>query len=205
MRKFVKKNHHKYLAELVGTFVLCLAVSLSLTGAFALSTPLAAGMALGLGVYTLGSVSGAHFNPAITIGLLTIGKITGRNAKYYIISQIIGAALAVLFLKYCLKLPVADLAASNSPQIVGAEFIGAFVFAMGVAAATLGKVTAGASGLTVGGSLLLGIAIAAAAGSNAVLNPAVALAVGTFSFTYLIGPIVGAILAMTAYKYLTDQ
>ncbi len=204
MKKQLKKHHRKYLAELIGTFILCLAISLSLTGAFAVSTPIAAGLALGLGVYTLGGISGAHFNPAITIGLLSVGKITGKQATYFVAFQILGAALAVLFIEHGLKMKVADLAASNDPKILGAEAVGAFVFAAGVAAAAHQKVSQGASGLVVGSSLLLGIALAAGAGSNGVLNPAVALAIGSYSFCYLVGPIAGAILAMTAYKYLND-
>lgn len=203
MVKFMKKHQRKYLAELIGTFILCMAVNLSLAGAFVVGTPFAAGIALGLCVYTLGGVSGAHFNPAITAGLWSIGKITGKHTGYYIAAQIVGAALAVLFIKHGLKIEPSNLIAANSPKIIGAEFVGAFVFAFGVAAAMHGKISAGASGLAVGGSLLLGIALAAAAGSNAVLNPAVALAIGTYSLSYLIGPIVGAILAMWVYRYLS--
>lgn len=203
MVKHIKKHHRKYIAELLGTFILCMTVNLSLAGTFVVATPMAAGLALGLCVYTLGGISGAHFNPAITIGLWSIQKITPKHTLYYLASQIIGAALAVLFIKHGLKISAADLIAANSPKIIGAEFVGAFVFAFGVAAAMHGKITAGASGLAVGGSLLLGIALAAAAGSNAVLNPAVALAIGTYSLSYLIGPVVGAVLAMHAYRHLS--
>ncbi len=204
MKKQIKKHHRKYLAELFGTFVLCLAVNLSLMGNFPLSMPVAAGVALGLGVYTMGSISGAHFNPAITLGLLSIKKITGKHAAYYLAAQILGAAMAALFIQYCLKISPADVVGLNEPMIIGAEAVGAFVFAFGVAAAFHGKISPGASGLAVGGSLLLGVALAAAAGSNGVLNPALALAIGSYSLSYLIGPIAGAILAMTAYKYLSE-
>lgn len=204
MKKQIKKHHRKYLAEMFGTFVLCLAVNLSLLGNFPVSTPVAAGMALGLGVYTMGSISGAHFNPAITIALLCIKKITGKHAAYYLAAQIVGAALAVLFVRYGVKIQPADIAGLNAPMILGAEALGTFVLGFGVAAAFHGKVSPGASGLAVGGSLLLGISLAAAAGSNGVLNPAVALAIGSYSLSYLIGPIAGAILAMTAYRYLSE-
>jgi aquaporin Z len=201
--KHVRKNIRKYIAELVGTFVLSLTVSLSLVQGFPVITPIAAGMALGLGVYTMGGISGAHFNPAITLGVASIRKISGKDAVFYIIAQLIGAAAAFQLISRHLKVTPADLVAGESTHILGAEFLGVFVFAFGVAALVHGRVSAGASGLAVGGSLLLGILLAVGAGSNGVLNPAVALAIGSFSMSYLIGPILGAILAMTFYRYLT--
>ncbi len=64
----------KYFAEFLGTLILALAVSLSLKGGFPVSTPVIAALALGTGVYSMGALSGAHFNPAITIGLAVIKK-----------------------------------------------------------------------------------------------------------------------------------
>ncbi len=99
------------------------------------------------------------------------------------------------------SLPVT--AGANNATVLVAELIGTFVFAFGVASVAHGKISAGASGLMVGGSLLLGISLAAG-GSAGVLNPAVALAVGSFSLSYLIGPIVGGVLAMAVYRYLSE-
>ena len=88
-------------------------------------------------------------------------------------------------------------------MVIMAEIVGTFVFAFGVAAAVHGRVSQGASGLAVGGSLLLGISLAAK-GSNAVLNPAVALGIGSVSASYLIGPVIGAILAMVIYHFISE-
>jgi glycerol uptake facilitator-like aquaporin len=191
-----------YVAEILGTFILTLSVILSLNGLFPVPTPVIAGLALGLGVYTLGSVSGAHFNPAITLGALSIGKISTKDAILYIASQLIGAAgAAELARRVIIERQILVITESNLVML--AEMLGALVFALGVAAVVFGRVTQGASGLVIGGALLLGISIAAVA-SNGVLNPAVALGIGSFSFSYLFGPIVGAVLGMLLYKNLTQ-
>jgi glycerol uptake facilitator-like aquaporin len=112
---------------------------------------------------------------------------------------LIGAALATIVAKQFVVVPA--LTVLDNPMVLMGEALGAFVFAFGVAAAAHGKVSNGASGLAVGGSLLLGISIASVA-SNGVLNPAVALAIGSFSVSYLLGPIIGAVLAILTYKCL---
>ena len=58
---------NKYLAELLGTFALTLAVGVSLAGKFPVPTPLVAALALGICVYTMSAISGTHINPAITL------------------------------------------------------------------------------------------------------------------------------------------
>ena len=82
--------------------------------------------------------------------------------------------------------------------------LGTFWLAIGVAAVVYGKAPGPASGLTIGASLLLGIAMAAPV-SNGVLNPAVALGIGSFSAMYVIGPIVGSAIAMVLYRYLASE
>ncbi len=187
----------KYKAELIGTFVLALAVNISLAGTFPVPTPVIAALALGYGVYALGGISGAHFNPAITLGVMAARKISVKDGILYIAAQLVGAALATIVAKQLVVVPA--LTVLDNPMVLTGEALGAFVFAFGVAAAVHGKVSQGASGLAVGGSLLLGISIASPL-SNGVLNPAVALSIGSFSVSYLLGPIMGAVLAMLAYK-----
>lgn len=189
----------KYLAEITGTFILTFTVILSLAGAAPMATPIAAALAVGIGVYMFGSLSGAHFNPAITLGVLAVRKISVNDAVLYITSQLIGAGAATILARTIVEMPT--LTASSSPDVMMMELIGTFILALGVGAAVHGKVSPGASGLTVGGSLLVGI-IVAAAGSNGVLNPAVALGIGSFSYAYLLGPVVGGALGMVLYSNL---
>jgi aquaporin Z len=192
----------KYLAEMVGTFVLTFAVALSLGGHLALATPLMAGIALGLVVYAVGHISGGHINPAITIGLWSLKKISNKDAVFYIIFQFIGAIIALFLAGAFTTIPV--LTALNSWPVFFGELVGAFVFAFGVAAVATDKVPPAMSGLVVGGSLFLGISFASFL-SNGVLNPAVALGIGSFSLAYLFGPIVGAILGMQVHAALSHQ
>src|SRR4051812_38351318 len=99
------RRYASYAAEFVGTLVLVLAI----TGYVSASSkaleifPLAIvhGLALMGIVYTIGSISGAHVNPAVTLALLAIRKISGRDAGFYIGAQLLGgiagAFLAKLF------------------------------------------------------------------------------------------------------------
>ena len=193
----------KYLAEIFGTFGLTLAVSLSLGGFFPVPTPVIAALAVGLLVYTIGHISGTHINPAVTIGLLSIGKIEAKDALGYIIAQFIGAGLAVpvarLFIRVPLLMPVA-----NTFSVGLGELLGALFLVFGIVAVVYGKAPAQSSGIVIGGSLLLGISFAASV-SNGVLNPAVALGIGSFSFAYLWGPIVGAVLGAWLFKFLSGE
>lgn len=187
---------------MVGTFVLTFAVALSLTGKLALPTPLMAALALGLVVYAVGHISGAHINPAITVGLWSLKKIGTKDAIFYIIFQFIGAIIALL-LSASFTTPPSLTVLNNWPVFFG-ELFGAFFFSFGVASVATEKVPAAMSGLVVGASLFLGISFASFL-SNGVLNPAVALGINSFSLSYLFGPIIGAILGMQVFKMLSEK
>ncbi len=205
------KIYAKYLVEFLGTFALTLVVSLSLAGTFPVPTPVLAALTLGLFVYTVGHISGTHINPAITLGALSIGKIKLMDAVAYWIAQFAGAGLACLvsaqliertvlatFLDPTLGMVVVE------PMVTLTEALGTFFFAFGVAAVIYGRVPKDLTGIAVGGSLLMGISIAASL-SNGVLNPAVAFGISSFSFAYLVGPMIGAVLGMWAYKLVSEK
>ena len=192
----------KYIAECLGTFALTLVVALSLVGEFAVATPVLAALTLGLFVYSIGHLSGVHINPAVTIGAWSIDKITTQDAWRYIAAQFIGAAAALFLVS--VTVGGTELLVSDKWPVALAECLGTFFFTFGIASVIYGKTPGLLSGVVVGGSLLLGIAVAALLGSNGVLNPAVALGIGSFSFIYLCAPIVGSVLGMQAYKYLSE-
>lgn len=190
----------KYFAEFFGAFVLSVVVGLSVSGTFPIVTPILAGLTLGLFVYTIGALSGCHINPAVTIGLLSIGKIKMNEAAKYIVAQLLGGFLAsVLLVQLSITLP--PILAGGMTQVL-AETLGTMLLAFGVASIVYGKVSDVASGLVIGGSLLLGISIAAMMGSAGILNPAVALGLSAFHPTYLVGEVLGAVLGFNLYKNL---
>lgn len=193
----------KYLSELLGTFGLTLAVLLSLAGTLPVSTPVMAALTLGLFVYSLGHVSGTHINPAVTIGLWSVKKIGSIQAAGYIVAQLVGAWLAQ-WVSHAMGENVPHFIAANSLAVGGAEAIGAFFFAFGIASVVFGRAPVGSSGAVIGGSLLFGISLAASV-SNGVLNPAVAMGIGSLSTAYIFGPIVGATFGMWAYRWLAAE
>ncbi len=191
-------NIRAYSAELLGTFLLALLVHLSIGANFPIATPLVAGLTLGLIVYLFGAISGAHVNPAVTIALASIDKISWKEAGFYILSQCIGAGAAFLFARGLLGNSV-SLTVGTSMPILAAEAIGAGILVLGVSSVVHSKASCDASGLTIGTALALG-ALAASVQSNGVLNPAVALGIGSLSIAYVIGPIVGGVIAAQMYR-----
>src|ERR1700712_5966767 len=90
---------HKYVTEFIGTFFLVLTIGLAGLSGSTL-TPLAIGSSLMIMVYMGGHVSGAHYNPAVTIAVWMRGKLpTGDIAPYWI-AQLLGAILAALTVLY---------------------------------------------------------------------------------------------------------
>ncbi len=190
----------KYFAEFFGAFTLSLVVGLSVSSTFPIVTPVLAGLTLGIFVYTIGVLSGCHINPAVTVGLLSIGKIKMNEAAKYIVAQLFGGFLAsVILVQLSITLP--PILAGGMTQVL-AEMLGTMLLAFGVASIVFGKVSDVASGLVIGGSLLLGISIAAMMGSAGILNPAVALGLSAYHPTYLVGQILGSVLGFNLYKNL---
>lgn len=190
----------EYFIEAFGTFSLSLVVALSLAGMFPVATPVLAALTLGLFVYTVGHVSGSHLNPAVTIGMWSLGKIESKEATGYVIAQFLGAAAAFFLAQHFIPSLAYFQAQPGTFDTGLAEGLGALFFAFGIASVVFGKVSDEMKGLVIGGSLLLGIAVAFFSGSLGILNPAVALAVNSFNVVYLLGPIVGAVIGMWIYK-----
>lgn len=192
-----------YLAELIGTFLLAFVVRLSLSATFPLATPILAAVTLMLIVYMIAPISGAHVNPAVTLGLLSIRKINVQDAILYIIAQLIGATIALFLAPVFVSNPLAINPASL-PIVFLAEAVGATIFLFGISAVVHNNAPENMSGVTVGGSLLLGVIVASTL-SNGILNPAVALTLSSFTWAYIAGPIVGAIAGVWLYKAVAGK
>ncbi len=196
----------KHIAEFIGTFALSFVVLLAVSALSApVAIPVIAGLTLALFVYSIGPVSGCHINPSVTLGQLSIKKISPNDAVFYIIAQLFGAFVAMLVVKnlFLISTPVVPLVMNS--KIFFAEVFGAFFFNFGIASVVYGKAKEQMSGLVVGGSLLLGLLVSSLAGAAGILNPAVAVALGAVSLVYMLAPIVGAVLGAWAYKYLAGH
>ncbi len=188
------------VAELLGTMVLAVTVySMAARTSFPLFSGLAAGSTVAVFMLTVGSVSGAHLNPAVTLGLWSLNKIRTSKAIVYIACQMLGGLAAWALIKYFMGHNLESLAGNKFEwRVFVAEAVGAAVFTFGVAAAVLEKLKAGKLAFTIGGSLLLGIMVASLA-SNAVINPAVAVGIQSWNWAYATGPLLGAIIGMNLY------
>lgn len=195
-------KYHRFAAELLGAFCLTLVVWLSVAFTMDVPGPFIAALTLGLFVYMVGGISGAHLNPAVTIGMLSIGKIKTNDAVVYIICQLAGATLAMTMGR-AMSQQLGFISGEGTFSTGIGEALGAFFLTFAVASVTLQRVPAAAAGFVVGGSLLLGLYIASPF-SAAILNPAVALGVGAFGPMYILGPIVGAVAGAWARLKLED-
>lgn len=201
------------LAELFGCFVLTACLLNSGGNAFI------AAVAVMILVVGLSRLSGAHFNPAVTLALFATRHVSALKAAGYIVAQLLGAMLALIVVtQFVNNTPVAEgaqqlqvLAIPNLEEqwrpVLG-EALGALIFGFGVAAAVIGRKTGFEAGFIVGGSLLLGL-ILATLGSPAILNPAVALGMSAYHssnlwtiLTFAIAPVVGAVAGAWLYKLL---
>src|SRR4029453_8872817 len=92
---------NKYIAEFIGTFFLVLTIGCTVIGAGAgVIAPLAIGAALMVMIFAGGHISGAHYNPAVTLGVLIRGRLSVTDAIPYILSQLAAAALAAVAVKF---------------------------------------------------------------------------------------------------------
>lgn len=195
------------VAEFVGTFVLASAV-LAMVGrtSFPFFAALAAGLALTGMTLAFGAVSGGYFNPAITIAAWTIRKIETARALVFVAAQMLGGVVAWTLNQWLLDTTLKNIANTSFDwRIFTAEAVGTAIFAMVLAAASYQAYKGIVNAFTAGVGLALGIMVASFAG-NAVINPAVAVGIQSWSFVYAAGPVLGAIVGMNLYVLLfTDR
>ncbi|GAC1391811.1 MAG: hypothetical protein NVSMB46_05680 [Candidatus Saccharimonadales bacterium] len=149
-----------------------------------------------------GENSTVTLNPALTLGLWTVRKIQTTEALVYIAAQLLGGVVALRLLAYLQNGKITNIAGKNYDwRVFAAEAVGALIFGFGVSAAVHVYESVSKRAITVGLSFAMGVLIASFA-ANGLLNPAVAIGVHSYSFSYLVGPVIGAIVGMNIYKYL---
>lgn len=181
-----------------------------------LGIALAHGLGLAVMICIFGATSGAHFNPAVTIGLAVTNHIKPALALLYIIAQLVGATLSGLALRVMFPQAVWETAQLGTPMLgSGVSFgLGVFVEALltfflvlavfGTAVDERAPQIGGFGiGLTLMASILVGGSISGASLNPArTFGPALAGGFWTNDLVYWIGPIVGAIIAALLYQYV---
>jgi aquaporin Z len=203
----------KYLTEFIGTFFLVFTIGMTVVSGSDLA-PLAIGSALMVMVYMGGHVSGAHYNPAVTMAVYMRGKIAAGEIAPYWGAQIGGALVATgaahfLTGQAFAPAPGAD---AGAIQVLLAEVLFTFALALVVLNVATAEATAGNSyyGLAIGFTVAAG-AFAVGPISGGAFNPAVgtgpivanaALGLGGIGdlWYYWVGPLIGAVLAALAFR-----
>ncbi|MEP7009726.1 MAG: aquaporin [Acidobacteriota bacterium] len=215
------------IAEFIGTFALIFIGA----GAGALGIGGLVGVAFAHGLvivafaYAYGHISGTHINPAVTLGVLAAGKIEAGKAAAYIVVQILGGLVAAFTLRWVLGGVVGGLGAttlSQNLQIGGStvtitpliglvlEAILTFFLVNTVLNAAVSGKAGAQSGLAIGMTLTLAILMGGPL-TGASLNPArsigPALASGntTDLWVYLVGPVLGAVVAGLLYRGVLED
>lgn len=205
----------KYLVEFIGTFFLVLTIGMTVIdpGGAGAMAPLAIASVLMVMVYAGGHISGAHYNPAVTIAVFIRGKCSAKDIAPYIVAQCAAAAAAAgLILYFKSGATIVPVALDVVPVMV-AEFVFTFALAYVVLNVATAKANAGNSfyGLAIGFVVLAG-AYAVGPISGAMFNPAVAIGacvVGLREWTdlwmYLVADIAGGVAAAVAFKALVKD
>ena len=205
-----------YITEFIGTFFLVLTIGLTAGAVFA---PMIIGSMLMVMVYMGGHISGAHYNPAVSIAMIIRGLLSVKEAVKYILSQLAGAFLAAIFVQWVgpSAMQIAPNYSASVMQILAVEAIFTFALVLVILNVATNPKTEGNSyyGLAIGFTVMAAAFVGGGI-SGGVYNPAVGTGPilvdammgdgNTLSnlWYYLVGPIAGAVLATYVYKITTD-
>jgi aquaporin Z len=230
------KTNQKFVAELFGTFVLVLGGCG--TAVFAGSMVGFAGVALAFGLtvvamaYGIGNISGAHLNPAVSVGVFCAGRMSAKDLCLYVTAQIIGGLLAAALLAFVVA-QFGGLRGTFAANGYGADFYAdasgylhlsaagafviemvlTFVFLIVILGVTDPRATKGFAGLAIGLTLTL-IHLISIPLTNTSVNPARSISQAVFSdnslalpqlWVFIVAPIAGAVLAALAYRWLARE
>lgn len=223
----------RLVAEAIGTGILVLFGAGAVVAAVTLNEgvieyaglgmiAIAFGLAIAIAVYAYGNTSGAHINPAVTIGLASAGRFPWREVPHYVGAQLVGATVAALLIWAMLgdiaedagmgQTSIAD--GVNYLQAIIAEALATFLLLTAVMALAVDRRAPGGwAGLMIGLAVTTGILLIGAFTGGS-LNPArtfgpllVGSIAGSETFwgdlaAYIIGPIIGGVAATLAYDFV---
>ncbi|MBA0627824.1 hypothetical protein Godav_022632 [Gossypium davidsonii] len=214
----------KLMAEVLGTYFLifagCAAVVVNVNNEKVVSLPgisMVWGLAVMVLVYSLGHISGAHFNPAVTIAFATCKRFPLKQVPAYVFAQVIGSTLAAGTLRLLFSGPH-DVFAGTSPQgsdlqAFGIEFIITFYLMFIISGvATDNRAIGELAGLAIGATVLINVMFAGPI-TGASMNPARSLGPAIVSnhykgiWVYLMSPTLGAVSGAWVYNMVryTDK
>lgn len=201
-------NLRNGLAELVGTFIFVFAIIGAVNSGSGL-TPLAIGFALMVMVFATGHISGAHLNPAVSLGAWIRGALDLVGLAFYVVAQLVGAALAAAVSFAIWPAAPASAQIDLGPAfLVEALWTFVLVYVVLNVATTKSNVNNSFYGLAIGSTVFVG-AVAVGGISGGAFNPAVALGLsitGIFDFgaywLYFLAPLVGAVVAAFLFRAL---
>ena len=220
----------RYVAELVGTFVLVFGgvgtAVLAGDKVGALGVALAFGLTLLAMAYAIGPISGCHINPAVTVGFLAVGRISVRDAVGYIVGQVVGGVIAAAIL-----LGVADSvpggysagkagfgtngygdrspAGYHLPGVLLIEIVLTALLVFTVLACTDAIAVVGFAGIPIGLTLTL-IHLVSIPVDNTSVNPARSIGPALFAgsgplaqiWVFILAPVVGGVVGAVGYRAL---
>ncbi|MCW9131669.1 MIP family channel protein [Bacillus paramycoides] len=215
----------KAIAEFIGTFVLVLfgtgvaVIGGGIEGIGTLGIAMAFGLSIVAMAYSIGTISGCHINPAVSIAMFINKRMNAMELSYYLVAQILGGLLGTATLVTILR--SAKLSLDNLGQnsfgtlgLSGAflvEFILTFVFVLVIVAVTGKKGSSSLAGLVIGFTLvlihLLGIPL-----TGTSVNPARSIAPALFAggeaisqlWVFIVAPILGGIVAAVVGKFILN-
>ena len=198
-----------FVAELIGTFALvlvgCGAIIVNgIDGSLShLGVSLAFGLVVLAMIYSIGNISGAHINPAVSLGFWMSGRLPAKRLPIYLLAQLLGAVLAGMMLR--LAFGEGDLGATNPGENIwlalAIEIVITFLLMFVILNVSTGHKEKGVmAGVAVGGSVAM-LALVAGPLTGASMNPArslgpalAAMELNTL-WLYFLGPILGALAA----------
>ncbi len=208
-------NIRALVAEFLGAFALSfigIGAIAATQGGDLVAVALAHGLALGLSVVALGAVSGGHFNPAVTFGMLITGRITPLGAAAYWAAQLLGGLAAAFFIGALYGgtavadgTPVPGANHSDIQALMMEVFLTFFLVSVIFGSAVFNNYSF--AGLAIGLTVVMDI-LAGGAVSGAAMNPSRVLGAAIIGgewnahWVYWVGPLVGAGLAALLYDFL---